>query len=94
MGKSSNNKKASFDIASKEIQKKLDIANKKFEVMNRKEEEVDAQIVRLHEKKAQIKFEKARLQGEHRILTELMGDNPDEDPEELSAKNEKDGNNV
>lgn len=77
-----------------ELKAKREEASAKFSKLREQGAQIDEQINRLHEKKQQIEVEKFRLQGEHRILTDLIGDNPDEDPEELPVNQEEDGNDV
>lgn len=78
--------------ANTKIEDQIVIAEQKFDAIQKQLRAIEIEEKKLAEKKVQLNVESFRLQGEHRALKALLGDNPEQDPEQLSDKQKDDGN--
>jgi len=79
-------------ISREDLVKKVQESEKKFDEVHRNIAKINNQIKVLSEQKGDLEVEAIRLQGEHRIISALLGDNPAKDPEQLLDNKKDDGN--
>ena len=76
----------------KSIKTKMAEATAKFEMVQKEIQSIEEEMKKLEVTRQEKLVELYRLQGEHRALSELLGDNPGKDPEQLSTNKKDDGN--
>ena len=77
----------------KSVQARIAEATAKFAIIDKEIGQIEAEMQKLEKTRQEKLAELYRLQGEHRVLSELTGDNPGKDPEQaLSANKKQDGN--
>ena len=87
MTKEANNNK-------KEVRIKIAEATGKFAIIQKEIQGIEAEMQKMETVRQEKLVELYRLQGEHRALSELIGDNPGQDPEQTLPINIKDNGNI
>ena len=76
----------------KSVKTKIAEATAKFAMVQKEIQSIEEEMKKLEMTRQEKLVELYRLQGEHRVLSEILGDNPQQDPEQLSTNKKDDGN--
>lgn len=79
-------------ISREDLIKRIKESEKRFDDVHKNIAKINNQIKVLSEQRGDLEVEAFRLQGEHRVMNALLGDNPQQDPEQLSTNKKDDGN--